>query len=194
MSPKLSQPAESPDTEALAELAQIRRTFRLFKRTVYILAGLILAAALVWAATGAYHHLHHKATPPSPVPLSIRRGVNFSVYYPDPAKLPAGCSLNTASFSSGNQAVIYDVLCSSNKKIVFSVQQKPTATALQGFYKNHLPLHNDVKTNVGTAAIGAIGPQTVVSLPTNGNAWLIITTALPTNQTNLKQVLQTITK
>src|ERR1035437_9493874 len=91
--------SQTPDLRTQEELAQIRRTLNIFKRVIYTVAGLILILLIGWAAVFSYHHLiARKSSPPDPVPLTIRHGVNFNVYYPDQTKLPAGYTLDTNSF------------------------------------------------------------------------------------------------
>jgi len=173
------------------ELAQIRHTLNLFKRVIYTVISLIIISLLSWGGITAYKHLHKPAPPPDPVPLSIRDDVNFTVYYPDQRKLPAGYNLDTGSFTSNNLAVVYKVNYRNNT-LVFSIQQKPSTPHIQAFYAKNLPLHNNVNTSIGTAAVGVIGTQTFASLPTNGNAWIIITGPPNTDQAKLAEVLQAI--
>ena len=170
----------------------MQRTLNLYRRGLYVVAGIVLIAALSLAAVVSFHHFRQSKPPPDPVPLAIRQSVGFSVYYPDPAKLPAGYRLDMQSFSNNSLVVVYDVTYSGNQRLVFSVQQKPAATAIQNFTAKRLPLHLTVTTGIGTAAIGVIGTQTVVSLPTSGNAWLLVTGPLNTDQGKLSQVLQAL--
>jgi len=55
-----------------------------------------------------------------------------------------------------------------------------------------MPLHTTLNTNVGVATIGALNNQSVVSLPTNTNAWLLITAPGNTNQDNLKTIIKSL--
>jgi hypothetical protein len=187
-----SAPASPSDSQA--EIDRIKRTLRLYKRIGLALAGVAAISVLAWASIAGYHHfVGGQAQPHSPVPLSIRRNANFSIYYPDQAKLPAGYTLNTGSFKfADNTAVIYTVSYGANKKLTFSVQKKPADTIIQKFATGYIPLHTNVTTPTGTALVGAIGMQTVVSLPTKGNAWIIITGPSDTDQTRLTQVLRSI--
>jgi len=176
-----------------AEVERLSQTLRFFKRTVLGLIGITLLALLIFAAIFSYHHIFNR-TPVgfNPVPLAIRRSVRFPVYYPNPAQLPAGYRLDTASFTSSSLVVVYDVDYGHGQKLAFSVQQKPSRTAIQAFYANHLPLHTTISTAAGTATIGAIGSQTIASLPTNSQTWLIIAGPLNINQQQLSQVLHSI--
>jgi hypothetical protein len=163
------------------------------KAVVLIIIIIGVVGILTFVVIPSFHG-QKKAPSPNPVPVSIQRKVNFPVYYPVQSKLPVGYTLNTSSFSVGNGAAVYAVSYNQGKKIVFAVQQKPSAVDIQGFYTTHMPLHSDVNTPVGTAAIGVINQQTVVSLPTKSNAWLLITAPLNINQKHLKQVVQAIVK
>lgn len=128
-----------------------------------------------------------------PIPESIQRSVSFSLYFPDSNKLPFGYSLDKNSFSSNGQAVLYTVN-RGNTRLIFTIQSRPTNLQIQSFYTNHMPLHNNVNTPVGTAAIGVINNETVASLPTDSNAWILITAPINFNQNLLNQTLQSITK
>ncbi len=130
----------------------------------------------------------------SPVPRSIRQSVPFSVYYPDQYKLPRGYTLDLNSFRSSSQAVIYTVSYADSKKLVFSLQKKLSDNGMSDFYAHNMPLRINVSTAVGTAAIGSINTQSVVSLPTTGNTWLLITAPSAIDQTQLKQVVESIKK
>jgi len=133
----------------------------------------------------------------SPVPKSIAKSVNFDVYYPEQKKLPAGYTLDLRSFASPQKGVvIYSVDYGNGKKLVFSVQQKPSDSDIAGFYANHLSLHTNIQLPAGAAASGAINTgnqlRSLVSISTNTNAWILITGPPDINQSQLKQVLQAI--
>jgi hypothetical protein len=163
-----------------------------------------LALALLVVAggiTGAWMHWHHTAAQTtantSPVPKSVAQAVNFPVYYPDPQKLPAGYTLNTNSFTSPvKNGVTYSVSYDNGKKIVFSIQVKPTDSELQTFNSSYIPLRIDYQTPIGQAEIGAYNnhgdTQTLVSLPTKTNSWIIITAPYNIDQGNLKKVLSSL--
>lgn len=126
------------------------------------------------------------------VPASIRQQASFPIFYPDPQKLPGGYSLDKTSFSGNAQAVVYSVTYDTNKKIAFTVQQKPSDSELKAFYANQIPLRQEVKVPAGTAVIGVLNNQTLVSLPTETNAWLLITAPLDINQEQLQEVIKAI--
>lgn len=166
------------------------------RRLTFLVAGLALIIAMLSLALGwVLIHPFPKPTqsaPQSLVPEQIRRSVPFAIYYPDPAKLPAGYHLDTNSFSTGNQAVLYTVKYAHNQHIVFTVQAKPSEADLKTFYANRLPLRTEVSTAVGTAAIGALGNQTIASLPTTGAAWLIITAPPDLKPGVLEQIIKAL--
>lgn len=131
----------------------------------------------------------------SPVPPNIKRGVNFQIYYPDQKKLPNGYKLNIKSFTKPRQDVIlYTVYYGNGKKLIFSVQPKPSDDEIQRFYSNYIPLRNQVQLNLGQAQVGSYGNplKTVVSYPIDNGPWVIVTAPVDTDQNKLKQVLNTL--
>jgi hypothetical protein len=129
------------------------------------------------------------------VPKAVASSVKFPVYYPDPKKLPAGYILDTDSFSNPvKDGVSYTINYDSNKKLVFSVQTKPSDSELQTFNASYIPLRIDYKTNLGQAEIGAYHSQTLVSVPVNNGPWIIITAPADINPPDLKQIILAIRK
>jgi hypothetical protein len=125
-----------------------------------------------------------------PVPTNIRRVTAFNIYYPNQIELPADYRLDTNSFSSNSQAVEYTVSHGISQHLIFTVQAKPSEADIQGFYHNHLPLTIPIKTSVGNAALGILNNETVISLPTNTNSWILMTAPTNIQQTQLKQVIR----
>jgi hypothetical protein len=159
--------------------------------------GICAVAVLVSGLGAGSWQLLHRST--SPVPGDVQRAVRFPVYYPDPKRLPAGYALDVHSFKAPvKDGVTYVVRYGTGKNIVFSVQSKPSDSDLQSFNASYIPLRNDYRTMVGQAEIGAYLSngrlQTLVSLPTDSNAWLIITAPPDINHDQLQQVLQALQK
>ena len=131
------------------------------------------------------------------MPTSLRKTVQFDVYYPDSKKLPVGYNLDRNSFSSNNQAILYTI-SGKTGKINVSVQQRPSDSDIKGFYAVHLALRNNLSLPIGTAAIGAINNganlYSFVSIPTNTNAWIIVNGPANINQDDLKQILRSFKK
>ncbi len=161
----------------------------------------VILLVIAGAAAGSWLHWHHKTgsapKTTSPVPVSIAQAVNFPIYYPDPKKLPPGYRLNVNSFNSPvKNGVTYSVSYDNSKKIVFSLQEKPSENELTSFDNNYIPLRIDYQTIIGQAEIGAYNNhgniQTLVSLPTRTNAWIIITAPYNINQDELKHVLNSL--
>jgi len=158
----------------------------------------IIAAVIVLGAGAAVgFYLRPKAQPnksdQTVVPATISAKVSFPVYYPDPKKLPAGYSLDRSSFSTPvKNGVTYKVLYSGGKKLVFSIQTKPSDNQIQTFNSNYIPLRIDYQTPVGQAEIGAYHGQTLVSLPVTNGPWIVITAPTDINQGQLKTILSSI--
>lgn len=150
------------------------------------MAGFIL---IVIIAGGVLYLINSHS---SPVPSQLTKDVNFPIYYPDPKKLPAGYTLDRGSFTSPAPGVILYAVNYNGGKLIFSIQQKPSASELKSFNTQRIPLHTSLKTKVGEAVIGAIGNQSIVSLPTNSNAWIIVTAPYATDQAKLADVLNVL--
>lgn len=127
------------------------------------------------------------------VPQTIARAVNFKVYYPDPAKLPAGYVLDKNSFKNPvKNGVSYAVNYGDGQQLVFSVQPKPSDSELQAFTANYIPLKLDFQTPLGQGAIGAYQLKTLASLPIIKGPWVVVTAPGDVNQDNLKQILRSL--
>jgi hypothetical protein len=162
-------------------------------RFIWIIVLLLIGAA----AAGFWLQNRHTATPMpaanSPVPRALAQSVNFPIYYPDPKKLPPGYVLIRNSFTSPvRNGVTYSITYDNGKKIVFSVQTKPSDNELQSFNSSYIPLRIDYQAPVGQAEIGSYHSKTLVSLPVINGPWIIITAPLDINQNQLKSVLSSI--
>lgn len=134
-----------------------------------------------------------------PISKAIRSSISTPVYYPDKAKLPKGYVLDTTSFQSPQpNTLLYSVKYGDGQTLLFSLQPKPSDEEIQRFYSNHIPLRNQVKTPAGRAEIGAYNNadklQTIVSLPTNDDTWILITAPSEIDQSDLKKVLNSLTR
>lgn len=143
--------------------------------------------------------LNHSTPTNIPVPESVRKAVNFHIYYPNQQKLPYGYSLDTTSFRLAEPGVvIYSVVSPDNQRLVFSEEQKPEQGVIDKFTTSSIPLHTEVKTGLGQAEFGAYGTgknlRSVVSLPINGGPWLIITAPSSSNHDDLVHIIQALTK
>ena len=161
------------------------------KKRLALLAG-VASTIIALGAAGTWRHTAHRYA--SPVPKSITSSVSFPIYYPDQSKLPAGYTLDASSFKQPVQnGVNYTVDYGNRQELVFSLQPKPPASELQNFVANYIPLHNSFQAPTGQALLGAYntktGTETLVSLPTGSNTWIIITAPYNINQDQLKQVI-----
>jgi hypothetical protein len=145
---------------------------------------------------GGWFYLHRSV---NPVPAKFRKDLTFTVFYPDKKKLPAGYVLDENSFSNPHDnTLLYRVTYGDGKKLTFALQVKPSADDIESFYANLIPLRNKMDVPAGHAEIGAynnagkIDTQSVVSLPTETNTWIIITGPADIDQGQLKQVLESI--
>jgi hypothetical protein len=153
--------------------------------------GVVFLAALgIFLAHGMMAH--------SPVPAEVRSAVSFPIYYPRQSKLPPGYSLDTASFRLAESGVVIYSVHKGSQQLVFSEQEAPDGNVINKFTSSYIPLHNTITTDLGKAEIGAAGQgsslQTVASLPVVKGPWLIITAPADTKQSDMQQVLQSLTK
>jgi len=129
------------------------------------------------------------------VPESITSSVKYSVYYPDPKKLPQGFTLDKQSIRSPAQnGVTYTVLYEKTKKIIFNLQAAATDKELATFRSTYIPKRVSYTTPVGDAEVGASGNSLLVSIPVSGGPWIVVTAPGDISQDNLKQVLNTLVK
>jgi hypothetical protein len=185
--PKYPQPPVVPNKPVPLKVKWPKR--RKYKYRI-MLSTLLLLIIIGVAGTLAYRD---RTT--SPVPKTISQSITFPVYYPDPKKLPAGYTLDLSSFSTPvKNGVTYWVNYGKGNKIVFSIQRKPSNGELQTFDGNYLPLEISYQTPVGMAEIGAYNLKTLVSLPTNSSAWVIITAPPNIDQGQLEQILSIMKK
>lgn len=148
-----------------------------------IITALIISSILLWL-------INREA---SPIPQSIRKQVDFHIYYPDQAKLPQGYSFNASSVSASDQAIVYRIDHNDKQALAVTVQKKPSLDDLESFVKRQLPLNIKEDTPIGDATIGGIDKQLVVSLPSDTNSWLIITGKSNFDKKVLKQILNSFT-
>jgi hypothetical protein len=162
-------------------------TKRSWKKLIF---ASITAAVLIAGGAILYIKL---SKPASPVPASVSSNVNFKIYYPDQARLPAGYRLDLGSFRSPvKNGVAYSVSYGNGKKIVFSVQTKPSDQELQSFNTNYIPLKLDFQTALGQGEIGAYNGQTLASLPIVNGPWVVVTAPDDVNQDHLKHVMRSL--
>ena len=158
-----------------------------------IIVGLLVLFIFIGGA-GAWTYSHRYI---SPVPKSAQESVSFPVYYPDQNKLPLGYTFNLGSFSNPRKDVLlYAVDYSVGKKIVISLQKKPSVDQINKFYLAFIPLTNQVNLPLGQARIGITSNQpdqkTIVSLPTNDGVWIIATAPVGVDQKQLNQVMSSL--
>jgi hypothetical protein len=162
------------------------------KLFLYIVLILVIAGV---AAAGWWYSTQRDI---SPVPENIQKSVSFPVYYPDPKKLPVGYTLDASSFKNPvKDGITYNVNYGGGR-LVFSVQPKPSTTELDSFTASYIPLNNNYQTPIGQAELGAYNnggkaaTETLVSLPTDKNVWIIVTAPYNVNQDQLKEVLSSL--
>ena len=165
---------------------------RKISKWYYIVSGIIILAVVVIGLVGWFITRQPAGTLPYPVSRTQIKQLGFDIYYPSQKLLTSGYTLNKSSFEATNQVLIYSVSYGNDQKIVFSDQNKPTNTQIQAFYARNLPLSTTLQTNIGLATIGAVNLQTIVSIPTNTNTWIIATAPGNINQRNLDQVIKSI--
>lgn len=155
-------------------------------------AAVTLTVVAILVGGGWLGYQHFRVS--SPVPANVRSSVPFPVYYPDAKKLPAGFTFDPTAITATNQVIVYTIKYTTGKQLAITEQVKPTDDQLKDFATKQLPLNTTVAIPAGTATIGAIGMQTVISLPTHDNTWLLITGPSSIKPAELKQFLQSLRK
>jgi len=173
---------------------------RAFYHNKVIVGGFCMIVVVILATTMILYHLKQRHI--SPVPQSIAQSVDFPIYYPVQSRLPSGFTLDPGSFKQPiptgiNYTVTYGN--QATEDLVFSLQPKPSDSALQKFDASYIPLHNSYQTSIGQAYIGAYNTkqvtETLVSLPVDSSdTWIIVTAPYNINQGQLKQVLSSLSK
>ena len=166
-----------------------RRGSRSSKKIVLIVVGLCIG--MVGLGLVVVRQKPSPSQPASVVPASIRESVPFKVYYPEAAKMQAGYTLDQKSFTHSDQAVVYAITYDGGKQVAITVQKKPREADLKTFYRNHIPIRNELQTSLGKAAIAQLNGQSFASLPAK-DSWLLITAPLDINQDNLRTLLQSL--
>jgi hypothetical protein len=160
------------------------------KRWLLAVAGLLIVAGAMIACVAMRPTEKPKPEYNGVVPQVIAEKVSFKVYYPDPAKLPAGYALDKGSFQSPvPSGVAYKVNYGQGQSLVFSVQARPADSELQSFNANYIPLKLDFQTKLGQGAIGAYQGETLATLPILNGPWVIVRGPADVNQDQLKQIL-----
>ena len=181
------------DSEKLINIKVNQRKISILKsRKIKFIVVIIITIFSLLLVSYVYLYFKNNNTLPLPIAKDTASLLGYDIYYPNQNLLPNGYVLNKNSFNENSQAIVYSVNYGNNSKIVFTNQLKPSESQIQEFYAKHMPLHSTLQTNIGTATIGAINGQTVVSLPTNTNAWILMTAPSNINQDELKQVLKSI--
>ena len=139
------------------------------------------------------------SNPINPIPKSILAAVNYPVYYPAENRLPAGYTLDKRSIELVSpKVVILVVKYGSRNMIVFNEQSNPGSGVINQYSSDYIPIHTTFWTPLGNAILGAYNDghsiKSVVSLPINNGPWIIVTAPSNIDQTNLKDILDSLTK
>jgi hypothetical protein len=154
---------------------------------------LIIPLLIVASGILLFSHKQSSRVSVGSVPERIQALVNFPIYYPNSQKLPAGYSLDKTSFTSpAKDVVLYTISYDQNKKMVFSLQTKPSDNDLKTFNNQRIPVHIEFQTKLGKAELGIIGSQAIVSLPTNDNVWIIVTGPQNLTQAQVAPIIESL--
>jgi len=171
---------------------ELLKSGRKISRLYFVVPGVVVIIIVIVGLVTWVVARQPSGTLPYPIAKAQAKSLGFDIYYPSQKLLPSGYILNKGSFETTNQVLIYSVSYGNGRKLVFSDQAKPSNTQIQAFYTRNLPLNTTLLTNVGLATIGAVNAQTVISLPTDTNAWLIATAPSNINERNLDLVIKSI--
>lgn len=179
-------------TDPVTSVAANRSKWRLPRPL--LVTGLLVAIVMAGGITFFVQRMANG----SPVSSDVQKAVTFPVYYPRQSKLPVGYQLDDTSFRLADTGVVIYSVQVRGQQLVFSEQQTPEGSVIDKFTSSYIPLHNTITTDRGKAAIGAAGQgsnlKTIVSLPITHGPWLIITAPANTKQSDVQQILQSLTK
>lgn len=138
-----------------------------------------------------------RGTTASLVPQTVRKAVDFPVYYPN--DLPDGYALAIQSFQVPDPGVVlFKVTKANGQEIVFSEQRQPSGSDIDKFVSAYMPLNSVLQLPLGQAKVGAYGSapniRTVLSLPIRDGPWLIVTAPADVTHDELTTILSTLTK
>ena len=159
----------------------------------------LISGAIVLAAVLAFAFILIAGLLHNPVPRDLRHAVSFPVYYPVTSGLPKGYVLNESSFKQASPGVIiYSIGRAGGQRLILSEEKQPGGNTINDFVKSYLPLNSSFDTKLGKAQMGAFGNppnlRNIVSLPIKNGPWLIITAPADTQQSDIKQIIQSLRK
>lgn len=133
----------------------------------------------------------------NPTVNNVQSAAASSVYYPDPAKLPANYTFDNSSIQHGDRGLaIITINRGNGKSVTISQQAQPDSEVIDNFIKTYIPLHNALGTKLGQAQVGASSQasslHTIASLTIKNGPWLIITSPADISQTDLKQIIDSL--
>jgi len=134
------------------------------------LLAIVLLLLIAAAAGGAYWYKFGRQS--VPIPGKVQAAAAYPVLYP--SKLPAGYTLKNTSFSTSQDAIIYEADNASGGKIVFSVQSRPANFDFPAFYQHGLGGARPFQTPDGQAAVGTANGGLLGSF-VSSTSWALVT-------------------
>jgi len=150
--------------------------------------GLIILLLLIAASAGAWYQLVYKGS----IPYSYRKKVDNALYYP--RNLPDNLKVDRSSFDTPAQDVLTYVVRDSQGNKFYVSQQKLPANFDMASFKKKFEKTDDISTSYGSGFIGDLGNQLVGSVVTNQNSWIIVNTNDVDQQTELEELLRSLSE
>jgi hypothetical protein len=163
--PRPAQPATPPATVSFEPADRPRR-----KRTNRKKLLLIILLLFIILGGGAGYWYKFRVTG-THIPASIKSSVDYPLLYP--SKLPPGYKIVTSSFTSANDAVVFEADSQSSDKIAFSIQKRPPTFDFPSFYKQGLGNATPFSTDIGEAAVGTVSGKPIGSFITD-KSWMLV--------------------
>lgn len=154
---------------------------------------LIVVLLIVGAGIGVYfYYSRGRTAAKSPFTARIQSSVQFPLYYPN--QLPQGYHIDTKTVTEPKASVVVFQLVGQDKESIYiSEEARPSSFDLGGFYKQFTDFKS-VTVSDGSIAAGYLqGGRTEIASRANGRVWVLATTSQQIPQSELIDMLRSLT-
>ncbi len=114
---------------------------------------------------------------------------NIQLFCFDTTKLPSDVTSDTTQAIIQDSALIFSAK-DNTTTIAVSLQKNPGTEKVKTFIEKIIPLHLETDTSIGKGLTGISGDQSITSLSTSSDTWIIITTPKDYDPDRLIKILQ----